>query len=357
MSSVINFGIWGIGRMGIEHAKYFSLLKEMYKPVAFYDFAMERAREASEQFGGKYFEDVESFLANPEMDLVIIATRSLDHVPNATLALEAGKRVLLEKPIGVTDSDYKKLQELVKKYPGKLFFGQNHRFEPAHSIAYDIVKSGILGKIHTVKITKFHRFGVRCDWQMLLAHGGGQLSVWGPHVIDQTLHFLNSPVKTVWSRMERILTPGDADDHFKIIIGAESGAYGEIEVSNAAALSQPYCMIFGDRGALSYNGDQKEISLRYIDPDFKMPELQAFAETPANNYVWGSSVQLPWVIETRQVDLSAGMTSIVENAMAKYLYDALNGTADFPVTSEQALEVVRLTGVVKSQNPQFNWLQ
>ena len=357
MGATVNFGIWGLGRMGAVHARCFSALKELYRPVAFCDLDAERAAQTAAEFGGKAYTDAGAFLADPELDLVIVATRSLDHVEHATRALAAGKRVLLEKPIGVTAADYEKLRELVKKYPDRLFFGQNHRFEPAHEMACDIVKRGLLGRIHTVRITKFHRFGARCDWQMLLAHGGGQLSVWGPHVLDQTLHLLDSPVKSVWSRLERILTPGDADDHLRIILGAASGAYGEIEVSNASALPLPYCLVYGDRGALSYNEDQKEITLRCLEPDFRMPELKAFAGTPDRHYSWGREVALPWVNEVRPVPCPEGIVSAVEKRLATHLREALNGVAPFPVTAEQALEVVRLTEVVKAQNPQFDWLK
>lgn len=356
MGNVINFGIWGVGRMGRVHYRCFSEMADKYRPVAFCDVDIERARALADDCSGKAYEAAEEFLADPAMDLVIIATRSLDHVMHATMALAAGKRVLLEKPIAVTAEDYKNLQKLVKKYPDRIYFGQNHRFEPAHAMAYDIVQQGLLGKLHTVKITKVHPFAPRCDWQMMLEHGGGQLSVWGPHVIDQTLHFLGAPVKSVWSSLRSILTPGDADDHFRLIITAENGVEGEIEVSNAIALEYPYCIVCGDRGTLRYNGDQREIELRYLDPEFKMPKLEISAATPQKG-AWHKIVDLPWITETRTVEYKYDIVTSVEVAMAEYLYAALNGTGAFPVTSEEALEVVRVTELAKNQNSQYKWLQ
>ena len=355
MDGIIRFGVWGVGRMGIIHGECFSRQTHRYRAVAFCDAAPERAQAAAAQYGGRGYGDIEAFLADPETDLVIIATRSLDHAKHAGMALAAGKRVLLEKPIGVTHADYLELKKLVKKYPDRLFFGQNHRFEPAHVMAYGIVQAGLLGNLHTVRICKAHPFGPRCDWQMMLAHGGGQLSVWGPHVIDQALHFLDSPVKSVWSRLARVLTPGDADDHFRLMLLAENGMLGEVEVSNAVALPQPYCVLCGDRGTLRYGDDQRAIELKYLDPEFRMPVLRASGKTPAADYAWTDEVKLPWVEETRAITMRGSVVDMVEDSMAYYLWRALNGMARFPVTSAQALEVVRVTELAKAQNPQFAW--
>ena len=357
MTRTIGYGICGMGRMGVLHARYFAQKKNHYIPAAFCDFSLERAEKAAREYGGRAYCDYTEFLKNREMELVIIATRSMDHVRNAREALEAGKIVLLEKPIAVTSADYQEIRSLAKQYDGRLFFGQNHRFEPAHAMAYDLVRSGLIGRLHTVRISKAHPFAPRCDWQMLLSQGGGQLSVWGPHVIDQTLHFLNSPVKDVWSDLKSILTPGDADDHFRIMLRAENGALGEIEVSNAVAIPQPYCVLCGTRGAIRYDEAQKELELRYLDPQFRMPDLKAFPEAPTPDYAWTEEVRLPWVTETRKVTPEGSIVDLVEKALADFLWKAVNGIAPFPVTGEQALEVVRITEIVKKQNPQYHWAE
>lgn len=357
MTKIIKYGICGIGRMGVLHCRYFSLKKNHYIPVAFCDFSMERAEKAAGEYGGRAYCDFAEFLKNLEMELVIIATRSMDHVRNARQALEAGKTVLLEKPIAVTTRDYEEVKRLAQQYSGKLFFGQNHRFEPAHVMAYHLVQSGLIGRLHTVRISKAHPFAPRCDWQMLLSQGGGQLSVWGPHVIDQALHFLNAPVKDVWSDLKSILTPGDADDHFRIMLRTGDGTLGEIEVSNAVALPQPYCVLCGTRGAIRYGEAQKELELRYLEPDFKMPDLKAVQDVPPADYAWTEEVRLPWVTEVRKVLPEGSIVDCVEKALADCLWDAINGIAPFPVTSEQALEVVRITEIVKKQNPQYHWAE
>lgn len=218
MNSPIKFGICGLGRIGVRHCHHFSAASGQYKPVAFCDLELSRAQDAVNQHGGTAYADYTEFLANQEMELVIIATRSLDHVMNAEQALANGKMVLLEKPIGVTAADYRTLQVLERDYPGKLFCGHNHRFEPAFANARAILEEGLLGNIQVIKLNKHHTFIRRNDWQMRLDCGGGQLSVWAPHLLDHSLQLIASPIREVTSYLRRILTSGDADDHVRIIL-------------------------------------------------------------------------------------------------------------------------------------------
>lgn len=352
----IKFGVCGIGRIGTQHCRFFSQDSESYELVALCDLDPERVSTMTTEFGGKGYSDFTEFLADPEMELAIIATRSLDHARNAAQALAAGKIVLLEKPIGVTAEDYQLLQQLVRNYPDKLYFGHNHRFEPAFMNAQAIIAAGLLGNIQVVKLCKYHAFMRRNDWQMRLDCGGGQLSVWGPHLIDQGLQLLGAPVREVWSYLRRILTPGDADDHVKILLAGENDVVVEVEISNSAAIAGPYCTIYGDRGTLIYEQDQKNIRLKYLDPQFRWTEAAANPETPVRGKALSAEQELPWIEETRKVEPDTNMWAHVEIEIARHLYRAIRENIPFPIKSSDALEVVRITELVKKQNPQFRWI-
>ena len=352
----IRFGVCGIGRIGKQHCRVFSQDRESYELVALCDLDPARVSAMAEEFGGKGYSDFAEFLADPEMELAIIATRSLDHARNAQQALAAGKTVLLEKPIGVTAEDYQLLQRLDRGHPGELYFGHNHRFEPAFSNTQAIIASGLLGNINVVKLCKHHRFMRRSDWQMRLDCGGGQLSVWGPHLIDQGLQHLGTPVREIWSYLRRILTPGDADDHVRITLVGENDVVAEIEISNSVALEGPYCTICGDRGTLVYGQDQKSIRLRYLDPEFRWPEAVADAGTPVLGRAMSAETELPWIDETRKVEPDTNMWEFVEIEIARHLHNTLRNNIPFPVKSSDALEVARVTEVVKKQNPEFEWI-
>ncbi|MBC2595868.1 Gfo/Idh/MocA family oxidoreductase [Ruficoccus amylovorans] len=356
MSTPIKFGICGLGRIGVQHGRHFSADAEHYQPVAFCDLDANRAKSAVKEYGGRAYTDYTEFLANADMDLAIIATRSLDHAQNAQQALAAGKTVLLEKPIGVTEADYQLLQRLDREYPGKLYCGHNHRFEPALQNTLATIAEGLLGKVQVIKLCKHHGFIRRNDWQMRLDCGGGQLSVWAPHLLDQSMQLIGSPIREVSSYLRRILTSGDADDHVHMTLTGENDIVAELEISNAVALSAPYCTVFGDRGTLVYGQDQQEIHLKYLDPRFRWPEESASADTPEIGAASYGNQELPWIEERRPVEPEVNMWQFVEIELVRHLYNALREGVPFPVKNEDALEVVRLTEVVKKQNAQFNWI-
>lgn len=352
----VTFGVMGVGRMGAQHCRYFTAAPSVYQLVAVCDTDPERVRVVAEPYGVQGYTDADRFLATPDMELVIIATRSLDHARNAKAALAAGKTVLLEKPIGVTDADYELLKELDHAYPSQLFFCHNHRFEPAFANAQAIVAEGVLGTVQVVHLCKHHDFMRRNDWQMRLDAGGGQLSVWGPHLLDQGLQLLGAPVREVTSYLRRILTPGDADDHVKITLIGENDVAVEIEISNSVALPGSYCTIYGDRGTLRYGQDQKTIHLKYLDPAFRWTAAVARLGT-ASGSPMSADQDLPWIEEQRAVTPDVNMWAQVEIELARHLHNTLRHHIPFPVKNSDALEVARITGLVKQQNRQFNWVQ
>ncbi len=356
MTKPIAFGVCGLGRIGAPHCRYFARDRQQYQPTAFCDIEGSRAQAMAAELGGKAYASYEDFLADADLELVIIATRSLDHARNAAQALAAGKIVLLEKPIGVTAADYRLLQQLDRDYPGRLYFGHNHRFEPALQNALAIIAQGLLGRLQVVKLCKHHLFMRRHDWQMRLDCGGGQLSVWGPHLIDQGMQFVGAPIVGVWSYLRRVLTPGDADDHVKIILTGANGVVAEVEISNSMAIPGPYAAVYGDRGALIYDQDQKKIQLKYLDPQFRWPEAVASGETPKPGMILSAERSLPWLEETRDVMPNNSLWEQVEIEIAARLHDAIRRAIPFPVKNADALEVVRITELVKQQNPQFEWI-
>lgn len=350
----VKFGICGLGRIGFVHARHFSGEKAMYELVAGCDRDQQRAGKLAEQYKCASYDNFEEFLKNPDMELAIIATRSLDHAGNAVQALAAGKYVLLEKPVAVTSDDFRKLKRADKKYPGRLFFLHNHRFEPAFRNIRAMISSGVLGDIQVVKLCRHHPFRRRADWQSLLGCGGGQLSCWGPHLIDQALQYIGAPVRDVWSYLKRIVTPGDADDHMRIMIVGENGVVAELEVSDAVALPGAYCTVYGSRGTLVC-ADEKNIRLKYIDPEYKLPEITASASQPPLAGGYGNEEIIPWVEKNVKVEPDTNMWEQVEIDIARHLYRAIRENIPFPVKNSEALEVVRVTEIVKNQNRQFKW--
>jgi len=85
-------------------------------------------------------------------------------------------------------------------------------------------------------------------------------------------------------------------------------------------------------------------------------ETEADAGTPGLGKAMSAETELPWIEETRRVEPDTNMWEFVEIEIARHLHNTLRNGIPFPVRSSDALEVARVTEIVKQQNPQFNWI-
>jgi predicted dehydrogenase len=338
----IRTAIVGIGRAGWGmHRAALEQRKDKFEIVAACDVDPTRCERMAEECGCKTYPDIEELVQDPEIELVSVASRSPEHVPHAISALRAGKDVFLEKPVALDYESACRLVEEAENSEGDLYFRHNRRFERAFQHIREIIASGRLGEVYEVKLRRLG-YSRRDDWQTLIKCGGGQLNNWGPHIIDHALQFLDSPVAEIWSDLKKIAAVGDAEDHLKICLKGENGRVVDLEISGGAALSEPQYIIFGRSGALICDGS--EIQLRYLDPEADLPPRSVKAGSPPLDGGFGSSEELPWIEETIPVDpeLDVHMEDIWD-----YLYGALREGKEFPIGTEEALEVVRVTTEVK----------
>lgn len=335
--NAIKVGLAGIGRAGwYMHCAELDKRADKFTIVAACDIVPDRRARMAERYGCRTVASISELVRDDEVELVSIATRSPEHVPHAMLALRAGKHVFLEKPIALNMAEAQQLREAAAKSRGKLYFRHNRRFEPAFTHINEIIRSGILGDVFEVKLRR-NGYQRRSDWQTLLACGGGQLNNWGPHIVDHALQLLGAPVADQWSDLKCIAALGNAEDHLKIVLRGTNGRVVDMEISGGAALPEPEYIIFGKRGALICQGD--DITLKYLQPGYTPPAERASPDTPALEYAFGKGGELPWVQETIKVQPSVpcDMDDIWD-----HLYATLREGKAFPITTEQAMEVVRV---------------
>lgn len=155
--------------------------------------------------------------ADKDVELVDIATRSVDHFQHARIALEAGKYVFQEKPFAETHEEARKLMELCKEaHAPKIYARHNRRFEVFFNQILQWKENKLLGDIFEVHITR-NGFSRRNDWQTLKNFGGGQLLNWRPHIIDKSLRILGGSFESLYSDIKLAAAAGDCEDHIKII--------------------------------------------------------------------------------------------------------------------------------------------
>ncbi len=124
----VKVGVIGIGNMGWHHARVLSLLKDA-ELIGVADLDSERGQLATEQFNCEWYDDYTKLL--PKVEAVCIAVPTLLHHKVGLRCLEAGKHVLIEKPIAASQNEATELIKASNKAKCLLQVGHIERFNPA----------------------------------------------------------------------------------------------------------------------------------------------------------------------------------------------------------------------------------
>jgi predicted dehydrogenase len=340
LPDAVRVGMCGIGRAGFGMVKRDLAALPHINVVAGFDILPERAEQLADICGSKICTSYAQMLADPDLDLIIVATRSHEHVPMTLQALRAGKNVLVEKPMALDLKGADKIINAAKKYCRRLFVRHNRRFDTPFLTAMEIVRSGKIGKLFAIQLRQ-GGYQRRSDWQTLKKFGGGQLLNWGPHVVDWAMQLIAAPAADVWADLKLIAAAGDAEDHVKLLIRAKNGVIADIEISGAAAIHQHPWLLMGSRGSLQIDA-KNMCHLRYFDGK-KLPKAKASAGTPTgrSGSHFSGGEEIPWIEENFPAAPKLPASFWVE------LYRTLRKGTKFPVTLQEARENIRIITLAK----------
>jgi len=333
----VRLGIVGLGRAGWGmHCPELKGKEDKFRIVAACDILRERRDRMAAAYGCTVYERIEDLVADADVEMVDVATLSRDHFDHAVLALKGGKHVFLEKPITETYAEARRLQALAARSKGRLYVRHNSRCDKAFLHVREIIASGLLGQVYHVKLMRTW-YARRDDWQTLRRFGGGLLMNWGPHIVDHALQLLEAPVASQWSDLKRIAAVGDAEDHFKIVLAGAHGRVVDLEVTGGAAIGGPLYLVWGTGGALKCDGIS--VTLRYLDPQAKLPPRPVNPGTPDENF--GSPENLPWIEQAFPVNPKKPWNIWDE------LYAAVRRGKRFPITLQEAVAVMKVISAAR----------
>jgi len=278
----IGVGAIGTGFMGKAHALAFSAASSVFdldrRPhlAVLADADEARARRCAEQWGfSRAVGDWKALIADPEVEIVAIATPNFLHEEMALAALAAGKAVYCEKPMATGLDGARRMAERAQGRATLL--GYNYLRGPAIGLAKEMIASGELGEI----VAFAGRFAedymadpaVPHSWRCVRTlAGSGALGDLGSHLIGFAIHLVGDvqavagEVSTVIA--SRPLTGGTApvenDDQVHAVLRFVNGARGVIDVSRIAWGYKNHLAveITGTKGTLVF--DQERLNeLRY----------------------------------------------------------------------------------------------
>jgi predicted dehydrogenase len=299
MAQAFGVGVIGMGWMGEVHSRSYRSIPDRFagsglapKLVVCCDPVEERARSAQQRFGFQRFTtDWRQVIADPEVKAVNVAAPNGMHLEINRAALQAGKHVLCEKPVGREPKETLESYAAARKAGTITFVGYNYRWAPLVQYARKLVAEGQLGKL-----THYHgRFlnGYAGDplgflsWRFEQAQGLGTLGDLMSHVIDMA-HMMAGPIESlaadqeIFIKRRPIPQPGAGthydkgrsdgpmgdvtnEDYVSALVHFQNGARGLLEscrVINGAKCDMSF-ELHGTKGAVKWNFERmNEIQLQ-----------------------------------------------------------------------------------------------
>jgi len=332
MSKKIGYAVLGLG-VGRSHAKA-AALSENAELIAVCDLLPEKLAAAKELCPELLtYTDYAEMFANPDIDIVSICLPSAMHAEYAVKAMEAGKNVLIEKPIDITVEAALKIEE-ARVRTGKIA-GVVHQNRNNANMApmMDAIQSGKIGNLifgdFAVKWFRTQEYydngGWRGTWEM---DGGGSLMNQAVHTVD-LMQWLMGDVVSVTSQMGIFNHEIETEDLTASLIKFSSGAVATF-VSTTCAYPG-LCTgirLYGTKGSMEADSDELQL-WKFMDaPEGEEAEM---LERFGGN---GSAAAL-------DPTLCTGHTSMVEDIIA-----AVRDGRDPQILPLEAIKSVKIVNAV-----------
>ncbi len=257
----IGFGVVGLG-MGAYHASAIKQAKGA-KLVALCDIDEERLNKTNESYKVKTYVNYGDMLKDKEIDVVNVCVPSYLHVDLALLAVNAGKHIIVEKPVDISVDKINKLIETGKKAGVKMGGIFQSRTTALNKRIKDAIDKGRLGKMISVHgILPWYREqsyyqGKHGSWKGTWdKDGGGSLMNQGVHTVD-LVQWFGGRVKSVFGAYGVFAHDISAEDSTASVLKFANGAIGVLTTSTCAypGLAQQI-IVYGEKGTISKEDEQ-----------------------------------------------------------------------------------------------------
>ena len=306
ISNSKKIAIIGAGEIALVHAQAAKRIGVQVTHV--YNRTKSKAQLIADLFDDACaVDDLDAIWNCDAIDAVIICLPNAFHKDLSIAAMQAGKDVLIEKPMGLNGSECQEMVDVADKTGQLLQLGVVARFTPIATTAKAFVDAGRLGKIYHAKANYYRRRGIPGlgGWFTTKAEsGGGPLIDIGVHVIDLAMHLMGMPNPTrvsgqtfdcfgkqmgdyVYEHMHagptKIDGVFDVEDFAHALVRFDNGSTLEINAAWAGNFPDDSVKnlvgIFGDQGGVSFElgGDSVRLATtidgRNVDVSPQLPQV------------------------------------------------------------------------------------
>ncbi|WP_336768385.1 Gfo/Idh/MocA family oxidoreductase [Pantoea endophytica] len=274
----IKLGFIGNGKSTNRyHIPFLKVRKEQFSITSIYcRNTQDTSWEALSQVN--YTSDLDAFLNDENIDVVVICLPSNLHYEYAKKVIEHGKHCIVEKPFAQTVEQASELFKLSKSKGVHLQCYQNRRFDSDFLTVQEVIESGLLGEVFEVEMHyDYFRPDVpgKLPFDKLRSYFYGH----GCHTLDQVISYFGPP-ENVHYDVRQLLGPGKFNDYFDVDF-----FYGRLKVSIKSsyfrAVGRPSFVVYGTKGKFEkYKKDRQEEHLKL----FYMPGMPGFGEDNHEDY-------------------------------------------------------------------------
>lgn len=328
--AIVGAGVWGETHAGIyrEHPNV--------EPVAICDKNIEKARALAEKYGiQRVFGSVEELLAYGDFEAVSIVTPDFLHADIAVKCAEAGKHMLIEKPLATTREDVFRILEAVNKHKVRAMVDLHNRFNPPFAEAKRLVDLGELGKLRS---GYFRLNDIKWVATDMLSWSAQSSILWflGSHSFDTLQWLFQDKATRVYAVSNRGVLDDlgvDTDDTFLSTIEFEHGGIAQMENGWITPNANPCvndikCNLTGDKGMVAIDASNHNLIQFYSDNTVTVPDIivrnqihgrvKGFAYESIRSFVDKLAAEEPFIVSLEDAArTSLAILAIMESAKTR----------------------------------------
>lgn len=323
-STPIHFAIVGLGHIGQRHAK---MIQDNPEAVLVATCDLQSPEDLGiSTWELPFFNSLESLLAAPlNIDVICICTPNGVHAEQAILALEAGKHVVCEKPMGLNKKACEAVIFKSLQVDRRVFCVMQNRYSPPAQWVKGLLEAQQLGAIYMVQVNcywnrddrYYYKNGKKHPWKGSLALDGGPLFTQFSHFVDM-LYWLFGDWINIRATFQNFAHQHSTEfeDAGMVQFDFANGGMGCLNYTTAVYNKnlESSLTVIGSKGSLKIGGQyMNEVEYCHIQ-DYEMPQLAA--SNPPNDYgaYKGSAANHVYVIQN-VIDVLKHRKPITTNAL------------------------------------------
>ena len=260
----IKWGVIGCGGIADRRTLPGMMLASNAELIAVMDANKAAADACKEKYNAKYaFDKMEDVLAIDEIQAVYIASPVFCHKEQAMAAADAGKDILIEKPVGLTAAEAEEIAAYCEAKGVKMGVGFMMRFHAYHQAMKEIVQSGKIGEVVSARaqLTCWYPEMENCWRQDMKLSGGGAMIDMGVHCVDLIRYITGLEVVEAAGICGNQVFKYSVEDAGGVIMRLSNGAVAYVDANFNIPDAAAKCKIefYGTKGSIFAQGTISQV--------------------------------------------------------------------------------------------------